>query len=93
MIGNDFDVSLLLYFECPEEEMRKRLLNRAKTSGRADDNPETIEERIKTFYSETQPMLEVYKETGRKLVFVNAVQEIDKVGEDTGEELKKAKVI
>ena len=38
-------------------------------------------------------MLEFYKESGMKLVFVNAVQEIEKVGQDTGEELKKAKII
>lgn len=31
--------------------MRKRLLERAKTSGRADDNPETIEKRILVFDS------------------------------------------
>jgi adenylate kinase family enzyme len=29
--------------------MRNRLLGRAKTSGRADDNPETIEKRIVIF--------------------------------------------
>ena len=39
---DDVDVKFLLYFECTEDEMRNRLLGRAKTSGRADDNPETI---------------------------------------------------
>lgn len=37
--------------------MKKRLLNRGKTSGRADDNPETIIKRFETFTKETQPIL------------------------------------
>lgn len=36
--------------------MRKRLLERAKTSGRSDDTPETIEKRILFFNEETKKM-------------------------------------
>ena len=35
------DISLptaVLFFECPEDEMEKRLLKRGETSGRSDDN-------------------------------------------------------
>lgn len=32
----------VLYFECPEEVMLKRLLKRGETSGRSDDNIESI---------------------------------------------------
>jgi len=32
----------VLYFECSEEEMAKRLTKRGETSGRIDDNEETI---------------------------------------------------
>jgi adenylate kinase family enzyme len=28
----------VLYFECTEEELKRRLLERGKTSGRSDDN-------------------------------------------------------
>jgi len=38
-----------LYFECSNEEMTKRLLERGKTSGRSDDNAETIKKRLDTF--------------------------------------------
>ncbi len=37
----------VLFFECPEDEMEKRLLKRGETSGRADDNAETIRKRFK----------------------------------------------
>lgn len=35
----------LLYFECKEETMVNRMIERSKTSGRADDNPETIKKK------------------------------------------------
>ena len=54
----------LIYFEVQEEELRRRLTNRAKTSGRLDDNPETIEKRLKAFSGETKPMLEYYRKNG-----------------------------
>ena len=38
-----------LFFDCNEEVMLQRLLNRGKTSGRADDNEESIKKRFKTF--------------------------------------------
>ena len=40
--------------------MVERLLGRAKTSGRADDNEETIKKRLKTFEDQTLPVLDVY---------------------------------
>lgn len=76
---NDVNVVFLLYFECSEDEMRKRLLGRAKTSGRADDNPETIQKRIVIFNDETKKMLEQYKKEGGNLIAVNAAQTIENV--------------
>jgi UMP-CMP kinase len=39
----------VLFFDCPEQEMQKRLLQRGKTSGRTDDNEESIKKRFKVF--------------------------------------------
>ena len=38
----------VVFFECTEEVMEERLLKRGETSGRADDNSETIKKRFKT---------------------------------------------
>lgn len=46
--------------------MTNRLLGRAKTSGRADDNEETIKKRLVTFHSETTPVLDTYKDKSMK---------------------------
>jgi len=50
--------------EVGREEMRKRLLGRAKSSGRLDDNAETIEKRFVTYEEETGPLLEHFESAG-----------------------------
>ncbi len=42
--------------------MTERLLNRGKTSGRADDNEATIKLRLDTFHKHSRPVVEAYKE-------------------------------
>jgi adenylate kinase family enzyme len=58
MLGEKVELSFLMFFECTFEVMEKRLLERGKTSGRSDDNAETIKKRFETFTSETKPILE-----------------------------------
>lgn len=36
----------VIFFDCPEATMEERLLGRGKTSGRADDNADTIKKRF-----------------------------------------------
>jgi len=43
-----------------DDTMKKRLLKRAETSGRVDDNEETIMKRLKTFHNLTQPVIDHY---------------------------------
>ena len=51
--------------------MTKRLLHRGQTSGRVDDNEETIKKRLKTFHDQTMPVLDLYGAQG-KLAEVNS---------------------
>ncbi len=50
-----------MYIDVSDKEMRKRLINRGKTSGRLDDTEEVIEKRLSTFHQETEPVLIHYK--------------------------------
>ena len=59
-----------LYFVCSEEELERRLLERGKTSGRVDDNIESIKKRFKTFQDTSLPVIEGLREQGR-------LQEVD----------------
>lgn len=43
-----------------EQEVIARLLNRGKTSGRADDNEETIKKRLEVYHAQTQPVATYY---------------------------------
>lgn len=54
-----------LYFDVSDETMTKRLLGRAETSGRVDDNEETIKKRLKTFHDITTPVVEYYEKEGK----------------------------
>ena len=61
-----------LFLDCPEDEMRKRLLNRGKTSGRSDDNEESIVKRFKTFVETSMPVVQHFEEED-KVIKVSAV--------------------
>ena len=54
-----------LYFDVSDETMTKRLLARAETSGRVDDNEETIKKRLQTFHDITKPVIEHYEKEGK----------------------------
>ena len=43
-----------------EQEVITRLINRGKTSGRADDNEETIKKRLEVYHRQTQPVAIYY---------------------------------
>ena len=53
------DVDLALYFDVPGEVMKERCLKRGESSGRSDDNAETIVKRVDTFFEKTQPVVDV----------------------------------
>ncbi|GBG90227.1 hypothetical protein CBR_g50406 [Chara braunii] len=49
----------VLFFDCPEDVMEKRLLNRGE--GRVDDNVETIRKRFKVFSCQSVPVVDYYE--------------------------------
>ncbi|KAL1611150.1 bifunctional uridylate/adenylate kinase [Nothophoma quercina] len=76
-----------LFFDAPEEVMLKRLLHRGETSGRADDNIESIKKRFKVFVDTSMPVVNEFESQGR-VVKVDAVQEPSKVYQDVQEKIK-----
>ena len=51
--------------EVPDEELMGRMIARGKETGRTDDTPETIKNRIDVYHNLTQPLREHYKKQGR----------------------------
>lgn len=66
----------IIYFEVPDDVMTARLLERAKTSGREDDNEETIKKRLKTFHDNNDPILQAFEAKVSKLNAVRSPEEI-----------------
>eukprot|EP01135_Chromosphaera_perkinsii_P000041 Nk52_evm20s16 gene=Nk52_evmTU20s16 len=91
--GEDFEKNvctskMVLFFECSEEVMTERLLKRGETSGRADDNIETIKKRFTTFLEKSLPVIEVYADKTEKInserdpgeVFADVCTALEKYG-------------
>jgi len=53
-------VSVMLNIDVDTNELVKRLLNRGKTSGRSDDNLQTIHQRIQVYETKTLPVIQFY---------------------------------
>ncbi|KAJ4830320.1 bifunctional uridylate/adenylate kinase [Turnera subulata] len=71
--------ALVLFFDCPEEELTRRMLNR--NQGRIDDNIETIPKRLKVYFESTLPVIHHYSSKG-KVRKIDAGRSIDEVFED-----------
>ncbi|KAI4332631.1 hypothetical protein L6164_017523 [Bauhinia variegata] len=76
IIGAEPD--LVLFFDCPEDEMVKRVLNR--NEGRIDDNIDTVKKRLKVFQALSLPVINYYAKKG-KLHTINAIGSVDEIFE------------
>ena len=84
-IGRGLDA--ILFFDVPDEVGMQRALDRAKLESRADDTPEVIAKRLEIYHSETEPIVEHYRATG-KLVPLHADRSIDEVWSEISESLQ-----
>ena len=59
------DCEFVLFFDVPENVMEKRLLKRGETSGRSDDNIQSIRKRFRTFVESSMPIIQHYDKQGK----------------------------
>ena len=59
----------MLFLHCPKDELTKRLLERGKTSGRADDNIDSVLKRFDTFENESLPVVKQLEALGMVSMF------------------------
>ncbi|KAA8642141.1 hypothetical protein EYZ11_008967 [Aspergillus tanneri] len=69
---------LTLFLDCPEDVMEERLLKRGETSGRDDDNAESIRKRFRTFVDTSMPVVQAFRDQN-KVVSVLATGSVDDV--------------
>ena len=82
------EVLFLLFLDCPQDIMLDRLLERGKTSGRNDDNEESIKKRFKTYEDSTRPIIDHFKSIG-KVRTVDSHRPFDLVFADVASNFQK----
>ena len=86
--ANTYILITTIILQCNEEELEKRLMERLKTSGRVDDNIDTIKKRFKIHEEQSKPIEEQLKKSGSFIevqgngtieeVFEKIVNQLDK---------------
>lgn len=76
--GRKEPLDAVVSIEVPDELVINRLLKRAEIEGRADDNRETIQNRLRIYYEQTEPLKEYYRNRGilRSVDGVGTVEEV-----------------
>ena len=80
---------LAIFLDCSEEAMTARLLDRGMTSGRLDDNEESIKKRMRTFVATSMPVVELLRRE-RRAVTIDAAKHPTDVYQDIREILNGA---
>ena len=65
IMNDKIEMAFILHLECSQEVMTNRLLERGKTSGRSDDNIESIKKRFVTYENETKEIIKYYSQLGK----------------------------
>jgi adenylate kinase len=74
LVSKNTGIALVLFLQVPEEELLARMINRAKTSGRADDADENVQrKRLSVYKNETLPVATHYAQ-------FNKVKEVEGIG-------------
>jgi UMP-CMP kinase len=84
IIGDSIELKFVIFLNCSEKTMINRVLKRGETSGRSDDNIETVKKRIKVYNEQTLPVIKYYDS-------LNMVKKIDanKTQEQVFDSIKK----
>lgn len=72
------DLHAVVGLEVPEDELVQRMIQRGKQTGRADDNPDTIKNRLKVYHDQTHPLREYYNKEN-KYIAINGTGIVDEI--------------
>ena len=72
------EITVLIDLQVDNQELINRLLKRGETSGRCDDNLETIQKRLEVYETKTAPVSDFYKNKNKYAV-INGIGTIDEI--------------
>jgi len=73
-------IGRVLLIDVPRDELVRRILNRSRSEGRADDTPAVIARRFDVYSEQTQPVVDRYEALGR-VRRVDGLGDVDTVTE------------
>jgi len=82
LANNNMKIDLVIKLDIPEATIKNRLKYRAMKEGRADDNDETINNRLQFYYNHTLPILNYYKKTNKNIVDIYGDRDVNEVFND-----------
>jgi adenylate kinase len=88
-IGRGLDV--VFEFQLADQVGRERMLRRAAEEGRTDDTPEAIDERLRLYHEETEPLIEYFRTRGN-LVGIHADRTVQEVFRELQQTLEQVAV-
>jgi adenylate kinase len=88
-ISRDLDV--VFEFQLDDSVGVERMLRRAAEEGRADDTPEAIDERLRLYHLETEPLIEYFRVRGN-LVGIHADRPVQEVFREIQQVLEQVAV-
>jgi adenylate kinase len=74
-------VDVVLALQVSDDELRRRVQHRAAVEGRTDDTMTAFDERLRTYATETAPVLAYYRGRGTRVAEVDGAGDIDDVTE------------
>ena len=73
------NINCVLCFDCPEYVLEGRLLERGKSSGRSDDNIDTIRKRFQTHKAESLPIIQYFENNGTSVHKIESDKGVEQV--------------
>lgn len=81
-------IGIVISLEVEDSVLIERMIARGAQSGRSDDNRQTIENRLKVYYSQTEPLKDFYEKQG-KLVRIKGHNSIEEIASTIENEIQK----
>lgn len=89
LANNNMKIDLVIKLDIPEATIKNRLKYRAMKEGRADDNDETINNRLQFYYNHTLPILDYYKKTNKNIVDIYGDRDVNEVFNDICQQIDR----
>jgi adenylate kinase len=69
----------VINLEVEDDELMQRIMLRAKSQGRSDDNEQTVRERLSVYHRQTKPVLDFFRNVGEDVYNIAGVGKVEDI--------------